>query len=162
MTLATSEALAVGKAVLLAYAITSDTRPGELPCPDVNYDGEALVGDDYSAATGNPCTQLLGWLPHVTLSTSVIEDGSGARLWYALSDDYHEGGTGVLNSEVSGQLDLVDGGGSVVADDIVAVIHRAGRCRRRHAVLSPRRGRFARRDRFQHGRRLSRRRERGH
>ena len=125
-TLATSEALAVGKAVLLAYAITSDTRPGELPCPDVDYDGEALVGDDYSAATGNPCNQLLGWLPYVTLSSSVIEDGSGARLWYALSDDYHEGGTGVLNSEVSGQLDLLDGGGSVVADDIVAVIIAPG------------------------------------
>ena len=125
-TLETTDSLAVGKAVLLAYAITGNTRPGELPCPDVDYDGEAVAGVDYSTAPGNACTQLLGWLPYVNLNSSAIEDGSGARLWYALSDDYHEGGIGVLNSEVGGQLGLKNGTGGVVADDIVAVLIAPG------------------------------------
>jgi hypothetical protein len=86
----TMAALALAQQALLAYAYQplftttpcrmNCPRPGDLPCPDRNNDG---------IAEGN-CnkTSRLGRLPWRTLGLGDIRDGSGERLWYAVSDRY--------------------------------------------------------------------------
>lgn len=87
----TNTALAKAKDALIAFAVghISDvpvvgapTRPGQLPCPDVNDDG---VQD--SDATG-ACTSLIGRLPWITLGLPDLRDDSAERLWYAVSNDF--------------------------------------------------------------------------
>jgi hypothetical protein len=86
----TMAALALAQQALLAYAyqplLTTKPcgkncpRPGDLPCPDRNNDG---------IAEGNCSTSArLGRLPWRTLGLGDIRDGSGERLWYAVSDRY--------------------------------------------------------------------------
>ncbi|MGQ2967070.1 hypothetical protein [Methylophilus sp.] len=55
-------------------------RPGDLPCPDRDNDGIAEVNCSK--------TSRLGRLPWRTLGLGDIRDGSGERLWYAVSERY--------------------------------------------------------------------------
>ncbi len=110
----TARALAEAKAALIGYAASDPNRPGELPCPDSNNDGESVPVPDYQ---GLNCKRLLGWFPWKTLRLPETVDGAAERLWYAVSDDYHAGDAAKLNSDVpTGQL-TVDG-----VNDVVAVI----------------------------------------
>jgi hypothetical protein len=115
------------KAALIGYAINfpeidaiSGTDPingpGYLPCPDRDNDGDTDAG---SCSSGGNTT--IGRFPYKTLDVSELRDSSGARLWYALSDNYRNNPQlEPLNSEIPGQL-TVDGNG-----DIVAVIIASG------------------------------------
>ncbi len=120
----TGVVLKQAKAALIARAVIDSNRPGELPCPDVNYDGQLT----FTASPPNPdligsaCTRLLGWLPWRTLDLQDLRDASGARLWYGLSDDWRANNTVPLNPDTPGGLTL---NGSV-APDIVAVIIAPG------------------------------------
>ena len=85
----TLASLALAQQALLAYAAQplgttqcemNCPRPGDLPCPDRNNDGEA----ESSCST----TSRLGRLPWKTLGTGDLRDGSGERLWYAVSERY--------------------------------------------------------------------------
>lgn len=90
----TNQALAMAKQALLAYSAEVITgaingalltcnnncpRPGDLPCPDIDNDGSA---DPPCAAT------TAGRLPWKTMGLGDIRDGSGERLWYAVSNQY--------------------------------------------------------------------------
>ena len=94
----TSEALAEAKAALIGYAAGANIvpnnspsnscgsqcpRPGDLPCPDRNNDGSA---DE--PCGGIPATPRLGRLPWKTLRLPDLRDGSGERLWYAVSTNF--------------------------------------------------------------------------
>lgn len=116
----TEDALAIAKEGLIAYAASDDNRPGELPCPDTNNNGRVDVGVDTAGAN---CTQLVGRLPWFTLGLPDLRDGSGERLWYALSDNFHAGDTAKLNSDTPGQLSVT---GSVPAAYVVAVVFAPG------------------------------------
>ena len=119
----TSEALAKAKEALIAYAVavqpdTSAKRPGDLPCPDLNNDGQAELT---CAAT----IQRIGRLPWKTLGLSDLRDGDGERLWYALSANFLRstvnqcptvGAPGCLNSETVGTITVHDPVGTVVND----------------------------------------------
>lgn len=88
----TQAALAVAQQALLAYALQTISmaspicksncpRPGDLPCPDRDNDGDAE----------SSCSTLgtrLGRLPWRTLGIGDVRDGSGERLWYAVSNAY--------------------------------------------------------------------------
>jgi hypothetical protein len=85
----TMASLALAQQALLAYAnqplgLTACEmncqRPGDLPCPDRNNDG--------LAETSCSNTSRLGRLPWKTLGVGDIRDGSGERLWYAVSERY--------------------------------------------------------------------------
>lgn len=85
----TMASLALAQQALLAYAnqplgLTqcemNCPRPGDLPCPDRNNDGLA------ESSCSN--TARLGRLPWKTLGLGDIRDGSGERLWYAVSEYY--------------------------------------------------------------------------
>jgi hypothetical protein len=94
----TNDALGKAKAALIAYAVADTNRPGELPCPDVNDDGQVVVGED---TAGSNCASLIGRLPWKTLGLPDLRDDSGERLWYALSNDFHANGTVALNSDTA-------------------------------------------------------------
>lgn len=85
----TLASLALAQQALLAYANQplgttqcdmNCPRPGDLPCPDRNNDGEA----ESSCSTSS----RLGRLPWKTLGIGDLRDGSGERLWYAVSERY--------------------------------------------------------------------------
>jgi len=84
-----AEALQAAREALLAYAATDANRPGSLPCPDINDDGEALPGIEY---VGNGCQSYIGRLPWALLRIPELRDGSGERLWYALSPGFRDAG----------------------------------------------------------------------
>jgi hypothetical protein len=81
--------LTLAQQALLAYAQqplgltqceSNCPRPGDLPCPDRNNDGIAETSCSHTAR--------LGRLPWKTLGIGDIRDGSGERLWYAVSERY--------------------------------------------------------------------------
>lgn len=106
----TAAAFAQAKQALIGYAASHSTRPGALPCPDLNDDGN---GESPSLN----CPAYLGRLPWKSLGLPDIRDGNGDRLWYALSPNYRNlnPSTGpILNSETAGQL-TVNGSTATVA-----------------------------------------------
>lgn len=116
-----TQALADAKEALIAYAVQYPGRPGSLPCPDVDYDGQSQIGIEY---VGNNCAERLGWFPYRSLDMQELRDDSGAKLWYAVANDYRMfwGGSTPppLNSETAGTL-TVD-----ALTDVIAVIIAPG------------------------------------
>lgn len=104
----TITALAIAQQALLAYAnqplgVTqcemNCQRPGDLPCPDRNNDG--------IAETSCSTTSRLGRLPWKTLGIGDIRDGSGERLWYAVSERYKNNPRALpLNLDTPGSWDV--------------------------------------------------------
>lgn len=85
--------------------------PGYLPCPDKDNDGDA----DSPCALAGPTNFTIGRFPYKSLEVSELRDRSGARLWYALSENYRNNPQlEPLNSETPGQL-TVNGNGDIVA-----------------------------------------------
>lgn len=137
----TSVALAAAKAALLSYASavnlsipcpsTNCPRPGDLPCPDTNNDGltESSCGNA-AGTTGQ--TMRLGRLPWKTLGLPDLRDGSGERLWYAVSSPYkYNSRYRPLNSDTVGTITLRDSAGNIVNDGsvttgLVAVVFSPG------------------------------------
>lgn len=117
----TFHSLALAKAALIGYAASDANRPGELPCPDANGDGVITIWDDYR---GSRCRTLLGLLPWRTLKLPQLKDGSGAPLWYALSDRFHAGGSEDINSGVEGDLTIQTAAGT--SENAVAVLFAPG------------------------------------
>jgi type II secretory pathway pseudopilin PulG len=134
----TAEALALAKEALIGYATSVNLpdggRLGDLPCPDRNNDGEAETscGD----AGGSNQSRRLGRLPWKTLGLPDLRDGSGERLWYAVSNNFKNntrttctspGQPGCLNSDTKGTISIFavdgsqqnDGGGSTGAVAVV-------------------------------------------
>lgn len=115
----TAAALAQAKEALIGYAArvsltpTGSPRPGDLPCPDLHALGDALEG---SAST--PCNgQALGRLPWKTLGLPDLRDGSGERLWYAVSVNFKNSTrSGTLNSETTGTITVRDSSGHITFD----------------------------------------------
>ena len=103
----TAKALASAKAALMGHALGSTVRPGELPCPDTDNDG----GSEPTCITG------AGLLPWHTLGLEDLRDGSGERLWYALSPSFD--GTSPINSDSTATL-RIDGGSTEIAAIILA------------------------------------------
>ena len=122
----TNQALAQAKQALLAYAAEPITgsvngallacgvnckRPGDLPCPDIDNDGTADPPCSVSAAG------KLGRLPWSTLGLGDLRDGSGERLWYAVSNQYKNNPRVLpLNSDSFGTISYRNNLGSLVYD----------------------------------------------
>ncbi len=119
----TATALAKAKEGLIAYAVavqpdTDAKRPGELPCPDLNNDGQA----ELLCFNNN---QRVGRLPWKTLGLSDLRDADGERLWYALSTNFQRRNTNqcdtpgdatCLNSETPGTITVRNASGAVIHD----------------------------------------------
>ena len=119
----TTQVLAQAKEGLLAYAVavlpdSLAKRPGDLPCPDLDNDGQAESLCPNAA-------QRIGRLPWKTLGLSDLRDADGERLWYALSTRFQRrtfnqcpsaGGPTCLNSETPGTITVRDPVGTIVHD----------------------------------------------
>ncbi len=130
----TSAALAEAKAALIAYSLKLDIgtctslncrRPGDLPCPDMNNNGEA------GTACGSQNLRI-GRFPWKTLGVTDLRDGDGERLWYALSNQYKNNPRVFpLNSDAMGTITVKTSQGLVINDGslgtgVVAVIFAPG------------------------------------
>ena len=120
----TSLALAEARDALIGYAVSDATRPGELPCPDMNDDGTIQIATDY---VGSNCKSYVGRLPWKTLNLPDLRDASGERLWYALSPAYHANGSAILDSDTAGSLTVYSSDGlTLFSSNAVAVIFSPG------------------------------------
>jgi hypothetical protein len=107
----TSQALIQAKEGLIGYAVSHFSRPGELPCPDVNDDGELTSSVDFS---GSNCTSIIGRLPWKTLGLPELRDGAGEHLWYAVSKPFWYTQNTTLNSDTDGTLTVRDSSGNII------------------------------------------------
>ena len=115
----TERALALAKEALIAYASGRDAsnRPGELPCPDTTNDGTA------ENICSTPASRI-GRLPWATLGIPDLRDGSGERLWYAVSDRFKRNpALTPLNSNTPGQLSVT---GMAPAANVIAIVFAPG------------------------------------
>ena len=125
---ATVEALGQARSALIGYAVgyadgspsrAREKGPGRLPCPDLaggSPQGSAESVGDCRAASDRES----GLLPFRALGLAALTDGSGAPLWYAVSENFRSMATGILNSETPGSFTVDD------TDDVVAVIVAPG------------------------------------
>ncbi|HWA14327.1 MAG TPA: hypothetical protein VHA15_14635 [Burkholderiales bacterium] len=132
----TTIALAKAKEALIGFAASVNlsgacgsptnncVRPGDLPCPDLNDNGEADDGACSDASSGNQ-EKRIGRLPWKTLGLPDLRDGNGERLWYAVSNNFQNsvrticltpGDAGCLNSETPGTITVSDRNGVVIHD----------------------------------------------
>lgn len=99
-----SAALTQAKEALLGGAVSdiinpTNIMPGSLPCPDTNDDGDA------EPIASGVCPSYIGRLPWRTLKLPDLRDGSGERLWYALSANFrNHSAARPLNSNTKGTL----------------------------------------------------------
>jgi len=75
----TVTALARARDALLGRAAGDDNRPGSLPCPASDENGQAAL------FAGNRCPSDIGRFPWRTMKTGELRDGYGELLWYSLS-----------------------------------------------------------------------------
>jgi hypothetical protein len=118
----TAAALAQAKEGLIGYASgqpnSGSYRPGELPCPDTNDDGNEENTCDTPASR-------VGRLPWKSLRLPDPRDGSGERLWYAVSATFKNSTqTGILNSDTPGDFTVV---GTTPANNVIAIVFAPGR-----------------------------------
>jgi hypothetical protein len=114
----TAAALAQARDALIGRAATDNSIPGSLPCPDTDNDGSAEL------FAGNSCPSYIGRLPWRTLGLPDLRDGSGERLWYALSSNFRDHPlVQPLNSDTAGQLTIT---GSAAAANVIAIVFSPG------------------------------------
>lgn len=152
----TAEALAQAKAALIGYAVDvvlDSFRLGELPCPDTDDDGTAII-----SATGLPevCDaqeKRLGRLPWKTLGLPDLRDGDGERLWYAVSSSFKRDNAShcglptdpdCINSDSLGTITVRDPVGNPVYDatptgrtGVIAVVIAPGAVLTREGAGAP-------------------------
>jgi hypothetical protein len=115
----TNAALGQAKEALIARAVADANRPGSLPCPDADGDGDAEL------FSGNDCPKYIGRLPWQTLGLPDLRDAEGERLWYVLSPSHRDHPTAQpINSDTAGMINVV---GGAPATDVVAVVIAPGR-----------------------------------
>lgn len=122
----TELALQQAKEALIAYAVSVDLsgskRPGDLPCPDLNNDGRKETSCGNAAGSTGQSARL-GRLPWKDLGLPDLRDGSGERLWYAVSNNFKENTRHFpLNSDTTGTIHVVDADGNVTPNIIAILI----------------------------------------
>ncbi len=117
------ETLARAKSALIAFAAENPNRPGGLPCPDRDGDGEAELTCDRPE-------WRVGFFPWQTLRTGDLRDASGSRLWYALSANFRNDPDIAINSLVQGELTVQrkdpSGAITIETEDAVALVIAPG------------------------------------
>ena len=129
----TQQALRQAREALLGYAVRYpdnpevddlNAGPGHLPCPDQNKE----TADPFFGVGDSPCARSsgteTGLLPWHTLDLNELRDGSGAPLWYAVSDNFRNNPKNAVNSTTRGTLHLDNC--TANGEDIAAIIIAPG------------------------------------
>ncbi len=119
----TAEVLAQAKEALIGFAVSvalnnssATPRPGDLPCPDTNDNGEAESACGNAAGDTGQALRL-GRLPWKTLGLPDLRDGNGERLWYAVSNNFKRNTrTAILNSDTPGTISVRTSDGNLQHD----------------------------------------------
>ncbi|MGE0859561.1 MAG: hypothetical protein AB7P42_10680 [Gammaproteobacteria bacterium] len=121
--LVTQQALAEARRALIGYAAgyadgehAATKGPGFLPCPDLGGGTPGVPASNCLTTAGRET----GRLPYHTLGLTELRDGSGAPLWYAVSERFRAPATTQLNPDTPAALS-VD-----ARDELVAVIIAPG------------------------------------
>ena len=129
---ATIQALALAKEALIGDAVSQSpvTSAGELRLPDLGF-GVGYTPKEGSSAPNfsgnNQDYSVVGKIPWKTLGIPPLRDEYGECLWYAVSGRFKKNPqTSVLNWDTQGQIDVIDGNGSIIASNVVALIAAAG------------------------------------
>ena len=134
----TQKILLEAKEALIGFAAASSLRPGQLPCPDTNNDGDA---EPLNGA--GDCPNTIGRLPWRTLGLDDPRDAASERLWYAVSVYFSSNPPTAtcplsvpadpsptkcyLNSDTKGDLTVYqDSTATVITSNAVAVIFAPG------------------------------------
>lgn len=124
----TTDALAQARDALIGRAAADSSMPGSLPCPDLltNIAGNNIPNDGIAdLLVGNECPSYIGRLPWRTLGLPDLRDGSGERLWYALSRAFRDDSSAQpLNSNTLGQFQISIG--STTYTQVIAVVFAPG------------------------------------
>ena len=116
----TRRVLTEAKNALITFAAMNRNRPGGLPCPDRNGDGESELSCDHPA-------DRVGFLPWQTLATDDLRDVSGARLWYVVSAAYRNDANNIINPTTLGDLSIAADGVAVARhNDLAAAVIAPG------------------------------------
>ena len=118
---ATRQALQQAKQALIHYAvnypeITGARGPGYLPCPDRDNDGSADTAAVPSCNSAVGTQGSVGRLPFLSLNAGDLRDGTGERLWYAVSRSYSNFGTKDVNSAKYGSITVRNRDGVIIHD----------------------------------------------
>jgi hypothetical protein len=104
----TYTSLAEAKAALIGYAVLNASKPGTLPCPDTDNNGNS------NSSVAN-CTSYIGRLPwRLQLGMPILKDSHGECLWYGLSPAFRTQMTDAtrllnpLNSATNGTINVVN------------------------------------------------------
>lgn len=118
-----ADVLVQARDALLGRAVADASHPGSLPCPDSHTPGSSLEGTS-DMMSGNDCPNYLGRLPWKTLGLPDLRDGSGERLWYALSRTLRDSTAAQpINSDTPGWLSLT---GTITLNNVAAVVFAPG------------------------------------
>jgi type II secretory pathway pseudopilin PulG len=115
----TTEALALAKQALISYAVSVSLqagrpeRPGDLPCPDTNNNGESE--SECGNESGSNQATRFGRLPLKTLDLPSLRDGYGEPLWYAVSNNFKLNKRHTpLNSTTYGTITVRNASGNII------------------------------------------------
>ena len=130
----TTAALAEAKEALIGFAITygdTHTSPaqahGYLPCPDIDGDSSGNPEGRSELSCGGKNVSSIGRLPWKSLELPPQRGGDDECLWYAVSGTFQDNQkTDMLNWNTLGLLEIIDGGGSTITQNVVAVIFAPG------------------------------------
>lgn len=109
----TRQALTEAKQALIGFAATASQGPGHFVCPDDDNDGDS---------SGITCSASVGRLPWKTLDLTDLRDGSGERLWYAVSPNFINKVGNPVHTDTKGQI-IVNG---LAANEVIAVVFAPG------------------------------------
>jgi len=120
------EVLQAAKDALLMFAYNypvthSGQGPGRLPCP---YD-QIPIGAGSGYSTGGPSNAIcnkVGRLPwsHTDLQLPEFKDADGEHLWYAVSKDFDNNATPIINSDTNGTISIKDQTGNMIYNGAVS------------------------------------------
>lgn len=139
----TTKALASAREALLAHAVgygemrrtnadppgstaADDVTlpPGTLPCPE---SANSLLEGAEASPCGSRGEAALGRLPWRSLGSGPLRDGDGNCLWYAVSGSFKANPPPyLLNWDTSGDFEIHDPAGRLIAADAIAVVFSPG------------------------------------
>ncbi|MDP2784356.1 MAG: hypothetical protein Q8O38_07170 [Sulfurimicrobium sp.] len=130
----TAAALAQAKEALIGDAASQSTvnLSGLLRLPDLGFGPIVTTLSEGNAApnfTGNTENHsVIGKIPWKNLGISALRDGQGECLWYVVSGRFKKTPvTDVLNWDTQGQIDVIDGNGNAIANNVIALVVSPGR-----------------------------------